>query len=215
MKNFRTILAELRKPKEVDIFKSRVKGINTVDMRDESWRGTAPELMAKFGFKQVGLGNYAQVYENPSYPYVIKLFMKDTAYLTYLNWAKKNQRNKFVPKIKGKVVKLTNYIMAVRLEKLDFKKRNAAVTDLVHMARDPEDFAEGITVYNTISNSDNDALALANLLGRHYNLRDIHYGNVAQRPNGQAVMVDPFYNYFSGGGFRIDPDDISRFKEIF
>lgn len=220
MKTFKNYLTELNKPKHIDIFKNRVKSVTQVGSYDDNrdkWIGTMDDLFDEFGFKNVGRGKYATVFANPKYPYAIKLFMKDTAYLKYLHWVMKNQRNKFVPKVRGKVIKINDTFMAVRIEKLEDFYQNST-RDLMRafeeMCLDPEDFIEGYSQFKEIPNDDKDAIDLCKFLISNRNLLDIHSGNIMSRKK-QPVLVDPFYNWYKGGRYTMDPDDISHFKEIF
>jgi len=205
-------LLELNKPKEIGMFKDRVSKFDTVDSRNTDWQGEANDLFGKFGFKSFGRGKYATVFGNPRYPYVIKLFMKDTAYLKYLNWVIRNQSNKYVPKIKGKVIKINDIFMAVRLEKLNNSSR--ASDEFIEMCRAPDDFLEGYSDFNSIPNNDKDAIDLCEFLSANERLIDVHGDNVMER-NNKPVLIDPLYNWFKGGRFTMDPNDISNFKDIF
>lgn len=197
MISFKLLLEQLRNPKEIGLFKSATSHIKSVDSRDQSWQGTLPELFSKFGFHEVGSGKYGTVFIKDDYPYVIKVFMRDTAYLKWLNFCKQNPNNKYVPKIRGKVVKIGPTFMAVRLEKL---------TPYKGTYNDP---SEEIFKYK----NDEDAKQVADFLDKNAKLLDIHRGNVMSRGN-QTVIIDPFYNWYKGGKLTIDPDDLSEFKDI-
>lgn len=72
------------------------------------------------GYKQysLGFGYYAQVYARPQDDYVVKIFREDPGYAAFLHYVKKNANNPYVPKLKGKIIKLPNDYSIVRLEKL-------------------------------------------------------------------------------------------------
>lgn len=202
MITFSQLISEkLQKPAEIEQFKKQVSHLSNVDSRDVEWQFTLPELMSKFGFNNVGSGKFGTVFINPNYPYVVKIFMRDTAYLKWLDFCKRNQGNKFVPKIKGKVVKVGNLFMAVRLEKL-------RPADL------PFDLPADAEIYKAADAGDRDALAVVHFLEANDRLLDMHGQNVMRRSNGQLVVIDPFYNWYRGGKFTIDPDDVSNFKAI-
>lgn len=193
MITFSNLNEKLQKPSEVMAFRKAVAHVNAVDARVNEWRGTLKQLMAKFGFKPVGEGNYGAVFENPQYPYIIKVFMKDTAYLKWLDFAKRHQNNPFVPKIKGKVTRIGPYFMAVRLEKLSpapFKMK-----------------------YWDDDEKDPNVIEVKNFLDQNTKLLDMHLGNLMAR-GSQPVLIDPFYNYFRDGQFMMDPNDISKFGAI-
>ena len=75
--------------------------------------------LKKLGWNPVGQGTYAAVYENPKFNYVLKIFThEDDGYKKYLNYIMANQSNPFVPKLRGKLVKLSATAYAVRMEQL-------------------------------------------------------------------------------------------------
>jgi hypothetical protein len=82
-------------------------------------RTIAAKLNA-LGYKQynIGSGYYAYVYARPQDNYVIKIFREDPGYAAFLNYITKNANNPYVPKLKGKIIKLPNKYSIVRLEKL-------------------------------------------------------------------------------------------------
>lgn len=79
---------------------------------------TVTQQLGKLGWKPIGSGYWAKVFTHPSKPYVLKIFMDDPYYLTYLKIMQANQKNPHVPKIIGRPVKITPTVNAVRLEKL-------------------------------------------------------------------------------------------------
>lgn len=200
MLSFKKFIAELRKPDSIEKFKKSVKDIDSVDTRKSSWKTTLKSLMSDHGFKELGAGKYASVFGNPKYPFVIKVFMKDAAYFRWLDFCMKNRRNKYVPKIKGKLIKISEMFYAIRLEKLEPVAWNdeffQKYSDWKHSGVDPDD---------------KDLRACFEYFEKNKRLLDIHGENVMARPNGQAVIVDPFYNWFGkyGTGYTIDPDEIS------
>ena len=74
--------------------------------------------MIAHGFKHLGEGNFASVYEHPSYPWVFKVFKNDSGYMHFFQYAKANQNNPNLPKIKGNFIKINDNTFAIRLEKL-------------------------------------------------------------------------------------------------
>jgi hypothetical protein len=86
---------------------------------NDQLRAIAAKLNA-LGYKQysIGAGYYAYVYARPQDNYVIKIFREDPGYAAFLNYITKNANNPYVPKLKGKIIKLPNKYSIVRLEKL-------------------------------------------------------------------------------------------------
>jgi hypothetical protein len=196
----RKILRELRKPGEVDQFRKDAADLKSVDTRDNSWRINLDEYMSKYGFRALGSGKYASVYGNERYPYVIKVFQKDSAYLRWIKFSLANKNNPYVPKIKGKVVKITPLVYAIRLEKLSptFMSGEFAdeyqqwMRDNSHQAQDPN------------------IQEILNFFANNKKLLDLHSENVMKRGN-QLVIIDPFYNWFGKyepGKYTIDPDNV-------
>ena len=215
MINFKSYLSELNKPKELRTFKNSVSSFKNVDSRDTSWQGTLPELFSKYGFINVGDGKYGTVFVHTRYSYAVKVFMKDTAYLKFVQFCMKNQSNPFLPKIRGKVVKINNNFMAIRIEKLqEFSYSDRACKEFHDMCRDPEDFLDGYFNFITIHNDDKNAQSICKFLVDNKKLVDIHYGNIMRR-NNHPVLTDPLYNWLKSGEFTMDPNDLSNLKDIF
>lgn len=195
MITFRDKLEEsLRKPAEINQFRQAISNIKSVDNRENQWRGSAVEFLGRYGFKPLGSGKYGAVFANRSYPFVIKVFMKDTAYLLWLNFCKMHPNNPYCPKIRGKVVRLGDNFMAVRLEKL-------------------EDGGNPDQIYNMAQRGDKNAIQVVEFLNKYQKLLDMHSGNVMMRGD-QLVITDPFYNFYKDGKFTMDPDDLVAFENI-
>ena len=97
-------------------FVSRYKDPDYIERRNQMSNFTIE--LTKHGFNKVGSGSFGIVYEKPGYPWLFKIFHIDPAYLEFLKWAIKNQSNPYIPKIKGKILKINNDTFAVRMEKL-------------------------------------------------------------------------------------------------
>jgi hypothetical protein len=85
------------------------------------FRNEAVELLISKGYKQLGSGTFANVFERKSRPNeVIKLFASnDGAYESYLDFIMKHQDNPHFPKVIGKPMSITTDYDAVKLEKLE------------------------------------------------------------------------------------------------
>lgn len=193
-------LLELKKPNELTSFRSRVKGISAVDTRDSSWGNSLLDMFGKYGFKLLGSGKYASVFGSEKYPYVIKVFMKDSAYLRWIKFAMDNKNNPYVPKIRGKVIKITPMIYAIRLEKLSPGYLTGK-------------FAEEYRKWSMDNNHKSDDKNIQDILDyfkKNKDLLDIHSENVMMRGD-QLVIIDPFYNWFgkkNPGNYTIDPNEV-------
>lgn len=221
MKNFNQYLTELRNPPEIGQYRKDVIDHTVVDNRNDSWKNTLPYYFDSYGFKRVGDGKYASVYVKNGYPYAIKVFMKDVAYLKYLKWVMENQTNPFVPKIKGKVIRITPTIYAIRMEKLVNYTQSWGYdsTKFFELLKYPKDFLNGEIIGENISNKDQNLVSLAKLMIGHDRLSDIHYGNIMTRldEHRTPVLVDPFYNFFDTNQmkFTIDPNDLTGLENLF
>lgn len=77
-------------------------------------------MLAQHGFRPIGQGYHAQVYDNPKLDYVVKIFTRiDTGYLYWTRVCLGPLKgNPYVPVFRGKPVKLNDEASAARLEKL-------------------------------------------------------------------------------------------------
>jgi hypothetical protein len=210
MKSFRTHLNELSKPAAIDTFKKSVAGIDKVDTRNTSWNKQLPDLMSKFGFKLLGSGKYASVFGNPKYEYVLKVFMKDSAYLKWIEFAQKNKDNPYVPKVRGKVIKITPMFYAIRLEKLTPYSQRPSLSPKTTGPSFMQDYYKWQDDKNHKSNDPN-VQSILDYFQKHKALLDLHGENMMMR-GSQLVIIDPFYNWFNKTkpmDYTIDPDDIN------
>lgn len=78
------------------------------------------QKLRDLGYKQyeLGFGAYGVVYARPQDDYVIKIFKKDKGYESYLKFIEKFKSSPYVPRIRGKITKISNKYSFVRIEKL-------------------------------------------------------------------------------------------------
>lgn len=82
-------------------------------------RTKASVILAKAGYKKLGDGLFARVWQKPGVKYVLKLFhADDVCYANYVRLIKRHQNNPHFPKVYGQLVKVTPEYYAVRLEPL-------------------------------------------------------------------------------------------------
>ena len=195
------ILDELKKPEEIKKFKNDVKGVDAVDTRDDSWRRNLGRYMSAHGFRLLGAGKYASVFGNDKYPFVVKVFMRDSAYQRWMKFSIDNKANPYVPVVKGKVIKISDMVFAVRLEKLK----------PVSSSWNNEPFMQEMRKWEKDSKYVSDDKHIQDVLDffkANKKLIDIHGENVMSRPNGEFVVVDPLYNFYKPGkGYSIDPNE--------
>jgi hypothetical protein len=153
---------------------------------------TIAAKLNELGYQQynIGSGYYAQVYARPQDNYVIKIFREDRGYTTFLNYVRKNANNPYVPKLKGKIIKLPNNYSIVRLEKLKrmdidlFKKIDYAVFN----EHDKPLIAEIEEQYPGLIEFIRSLMKIASDNNIHY---DLHRSNMMMRGD-TPVIIDPF-----------------------
>ena len=97
---------------------------------------TFTDFMEKHGFTKLGGGVFGVTFEKPGYPWVFKVFNDDPAYFIFLKYALQHQSNPNIPKIKGKMLRISKTIYAVRMEKLThYVERGSSYSDIDKLAR--------------------------------------------------------------------------------
>jgi hypothetical protein len=150
------------------------------------------DKLNELGYKQynIGSGYYAYVYARPQDNYVIKVFREDPGYATFLNYVTKNANNPYVPKLKGKIIKLPNKYSIVRLEKLTridvdlFKKIEFAAFNEF----DKQTVAEIEGQYPGLLDFVRSLIKMAHSNDVDY---DLHRSNIMMRGD-TPVIIDPF-----------------------
>lgn len=175
--------------KAVEIFKNYT--ITTSKKIDEF-----AYFMKDNGFNILGSGISGLAFEKNGYPWVFKIIHDDEGYIHYFNYAKKNQHNPNVPKIKGGVMKLTSdsysgTLYLVRIEKLQHMPNSYNRNDLIQLITGIE-FSDDLTpdieqkiakvypgIVDIIKDSINSGFSL-----------DIRFDNIMLRGN-TLVITDP------------------------
>jgi len=199
MKKFKDLI-ELTKPKNLAKIKSRMADVKTVDSRDTSWRLPIEKFMKENGFSKLGSGKYASVFGNPNYNFVVKVFLKDAAFLRWYEFIKANQSNPYVPKIRGKIMKLSDLIFGMRIEKLTSFNGGGKFMDEYRKWKSDNKYRSG----------DKNIDSILDHFDKNSKLLDLHGDNMMMRGK-QDVVIDPYYNWFdvTTKKYTIDPDKIS------
>lgn len=190
-------LTELFKPKEIDTYRKQLSDIS--DDGKKAWAlglglASTPkptEYLKQYGWNILGAGSYARVYANPTKDYILKIFVNDPGYQTWLKFMIENQHNKFIPKIKGKPVSVfQDKMFAVRMEKLKPHKSIKALKLF------NEDYEQWFVNPASVKIQDKDILDIFKFLkkvqGKHkFAVTDIHHENIMERSDGQLVLIDP------------------------
>lgn len=196
---------EIYKIKVPNISDDDMEGFDdsSIPMMDKRLPLEIQNFFEKHGFKKLGTGQYGIAYENPKLPYVLKIFdLADTGYLSFVNLVFANPNNHF-PKFIGKPMKISNDLMAIRMEKLE-KNSDGWKLFKEYLSH----FIQGMILpsYKYIHNESTDeiidkfgqsmidALDLITTIKpkNEFTLNfDIHPGNVMHRGN-TPVIIDPF-----------------------
>lgn len=162
--------------------------------RHQDWE----KMLSNYGFTAIGRGIRGQVYSNPKFNYILKVFKKTDK--AYQDWYKvcNNQLkgNPYVPVFRGGIVQLTPDVLAVRIETLQ-----PATNDQINLTRKIAGMLSDENQKNWISSNfastlDDDLIELISwlelLVSPKYNYElDLHKGNVMSRQSGQLVFIDP------------------------
>lgn len=166
----------------------------------------------KSGGKNIGYGAFGMVYYHPKWPYVLKTFKSDDAYLKFVRYAYDNSHPSF-PKFYGKPQRVSPKIQSikdkrylVRIEKLKpisakvFRKIDFKLADFFKLIHKPDEVSDDER--RKLLNMQNDlrkvSKSVYKLLEGWYLIKsnlglqgDLHDGNVMVRGDGQFVLVDP------------------------
>ena len=93
---------------------------------------SARDYLTQHGFKQIGFGGYASVWEHPNLDYVLKTFSpSDKAYLAWVSICTQHRGNPYLPKfVSTKPIKLPTGNYAIRMERL--QRGTDATVDLAN-----------------------------------------------------------------------------------
>lgn len=181
------------------------KYIDAIQRLDELSRPNEMEdaepILLRAGWEIAGQGYYGSVYCKEGADYVLKLFdSRDRAYLAFLKLIKEHPNPHF-PKILGKLVKITPYYWAVRMEMLNAIPKDAPnlgvyLISLRHeVSREKNEYQYEaylkVIAYLEGQPRLKEALDLINehLLDRYR--QDLHMENFMARPDGTLVIIDP------------------------
>lgn len=146
------------------------------------------------GYKQYSLGSgfYARVYARPQDDFVIKIFRQDPGYSRFLNYVFEHAKNPYVPKLKGKIIKLPNNYSLVRIEKL--KRIDVDLFNgILFAANNPHDKPLIKTVNQTYPGLLDFIAELKDMVKYSGNTIafDLHRNNMMMRGE-TPVIIDPF-----------------------
>jgi hypothetical protein len=166
---------------------SAIQGVDLVDVSKQ---------LKELGWKRIGSGAFARVYEHPNYPLVLKIFSsKDSCYIKFLKYVEQHSTNPFLPKVRGKLLKLNNDYYAVRLEKLqplDISEWEDVYDEMIYelINESGYDFDLAIRKYPKHRNFLNTLRDISDSLNCRL---DIHRYNFMKRGK-QTVIIDPVWD---------------------
>ncbi len=193
-------------------FRNELKPLNdmsTTVHRDKAFN-LATILASKYGYKPVGKGAKATVFEKPGTNEVLKFFLQDSAYARWVKFCLANQGNPFIPKLRGKIKTFQKPWYYIRMENLepvydDSANKLLSVIGGMQMELDEYPLEDHMERAKPPASY---LWPIANIFNRNEKILDLHDGNIMKRSNGQLVIVDPFYNFYrtKDNQYTIDPE---------
>lgn len=197
-------MKNLKELRGTGVVKSTAKSMADSGSYYRAQLDTAEEKLKDLGWYTLGQGANAKVFGNPSYPYVLKLFSTDDyCYRAFLTYAIANQSNPLLPKVRGKLLRITNDILAVRLEKLtkisemEFAKYDRILTELfnnIYLLTSGSDHADEVfrNIQKKFPKYTNFIKTMIDIFSKVRCDPDLHAGNFMLRGK-QIVVIDPVF----------------------
>ena len=186
MLNFNQYLTEIAKLPSYE--KQRMRQIHGyldhLDLTDD--------IAKKYGIEKIGKGVSASVYDSTR-NYVVKVFnLDDTGAKQWLKFCAEHQNNPYVPKLRGKMIRLNNYLYAVRMEKLKHVKDIGKVSWTADFVWRIQQILREQSEEQIRSKYSGNILEVLLFLKqkRHVHVLDLSLNNVMFRGN-QPVFTDP------------------------
>ena len=203
---------ELKKPHEITAFRHLMKKQGSI----AGWRDVVNEFMNKHGFKNVGSGVYASVFVSDNYPFALKVFKKESGYITWLKFCKANQNNPFIPKIRGNLVKIHDKIYAVRMEILKPIKLREMPELIIGNELNSLFYKHYLTQKSKIKHleptGNKHIDSIVDVFRQNVGMIDMHTDNMMKRDDDQIVIIDPFsekdLKFMSGPTRQLSHDDM-------
>jgi hypothetical protein len=166
------------------------------------------EYMKKFGYKEIGSGEYSYVFAKDGNDKVLKIY-NDPQYDRFINFCKKHPENKFLPKFRGSPAKLTDNAKMIRIERLEpityQEFANNKIKTLTNIAKN------GFNEYELwdLTEEQKELLdTIRQIVGKAgpTTFIDIHPANVMKRGN-TPVIIDPYADTDQDGWGSLPWDD--------
>lgn len=161
--------------------------------KNPAWKRSLVQAMKKYGFEMIGAGINGAVFKNPKYPFVLKIFREDRGFDEWLYFALSNQNNKFVPKLKGKPIRLNKIFTAIRMEPLE-PCPNADL--VVSFIKTFDELMERPSLNDPRygkKDDDQNLIKIVSFCKDFEPFVDMTAHNLMSRMNGEIVIIDPIY----------------------
>lgn len=155
--------------------------------KNPAWKKSLVSSMRKYGFELVGAGFNGAVFQNPNYPFVIKVYRKDEGYDEWLHFSRTHSSNRFVPKFRGETIIVNDIFRAVRLEPL-ISCPNESACDFIDMVEQVKNISWN---RSTELPDDHDLVEVSSFMREWEQASDLTPHNVMCRADGQVVIIDP------------------------
>jgi hypothetical protein len=192
--------------------------IGVKKLQDEDLKGIISH-MQKSGFKELGRGAFGAAFKHPIKPGVIKFWVKDSSYDSFIDYIQKHP-SKYFPKLLSKPKELSSFFLRpkhfpdkvkyVRMEELkpiENHKILSSLSALLSRLTDPDADYEEIEkwAYGEKSNFTDMVddfkdfyevvqKMVMKLCSSGENKIDIEYSNNVMQRNGTIVFTDPIFN---------------------
>ena len=186
----------LQKPREIDDFRSAFadpKIVTNVQgqaaRKNPAWKRSLVKVMKKHGFELVGAGINGAVFRNSRYPFVLKVYRSDEGFDEWLHFILTHKTNVYVPRLRGKPIRLNDVFTAIRMEPLEPCPNDKANAFSDHL----ETVMPKAWSCDQTATLDPDLLDLARFMRDWESHNDITPHNLMCRADGQVVVIDPIY----------------------
>ena len=185
------------KPKGLDDVRSDMAKAKAAEKYSKmDWMFVIDAFFRKYGFTSSGTGAFGYVAIKEDYPYALKVFRHDAGYLKWYDFCKKNQDNPFVPKIRGKIIKMVEDIFYVRLEKLEPFRVGDKIESEINQIFIANLFSISPYRPGEIKLTGNKYIDdILKELGENKRMLDIRQPNVMKRKDGTHVLIDPYISW--------------------
>lgn len=187
---------------------SDVTGWRKDGKSSNNWHLQLDDLLSKYGYKGIGKGGRGSVYRNPNSKKVIKIFSRDSYYMSWVEFAKAHPNNPWVPKFRSNLIALKKLgdaahtknipsdIFAIAMEELTPSSSDSELAFIIvvfmNNYKDP-DWDPSVTSYYKEFKQlrqDPQFMEVVEFLAQHEDYVDLAAANIMLRGN-QPVITDP------------------------